>query len=240
MPNPLILPLVVLGGVTVAGTTWVIARRRRLKDQLPPAGGGAPGGALPPGAGEPTAPGGGETPTGTPADAKSAAELIGPLVSPYTVGAFHPPQAGDSPAALARKAIKAIHPGATDQQVAAMRRALALSNYNRQVVGEPHEPGFYYPDGVSIDRAFLPKHEGVGILRAGYLPRRNIDASGKRIGTSQEWAPLWVPDVNEDALRAGVSDSEILFGGVWEDQTSALEPPPVFWENAVKRAPIGG
>lgn len=228
MPNPLVAPLLVLGGITVAGGTWLIARRRKRKDELPPAGGGK---ALP----EPTSPGGEAPAPGTPEDAKSAAELLAPLVGSYTVGAFHQPQSGDSVAGVAGKAVKAVHPTASPQQVAAMRRALAASQYNRQLYGEPHAPGYYYPDGVSVDKTFNPKHEGVSVIKAGYMPRRNIDATGKRVGTAQEWGALWIPDINEDALKAGVSDFEILFAGVWEDQSSALEPPPVFWESAVKR-----
>ncbi len=227
MPSPLIIPLVVAvgGGITGGYFLW---RARRKRGELPPLPGGK---ALPP-------EGGTDVPAEDAEEAVDAAALIAPLLGKNDVAAFHGTASGDSTAKVARKAVKKIHPAATDQQVAAMRRAIGQSQYNRQVFGQPHEPGYFYPEGVSVDGAFNPKHEGIEVLRAGFVPRRNIDAAGSRIGTSQKWGAPWVPDINQEALRAGVSDFDILFSTAWDDGTSGLEPPPLFWDNAVARPPL--
>lgn len=228
MPNPLILPLVLAGGAaTVGGVAWW--RGRKKKDQLKPIGNGGNGKALE------------ETKPVTPEDAeqaKTAAQIVGPMVSANTVASFHRPSSGDNPSSVARRSLRALHPTVTDQQVAAMRRALASSSYNQQVYGQPTEKTYYHPDGVTVDKAFNAKHEGPEVLDAGFIPRRNIDATGKRIGVSQKRGALWVPDVNVEALKTGVSDFAILFATAWPDGTSGLEPPPQFWEAAVARDPI--
>ncbi len=227
MPNPLILPLVLAGGAaTVGAVAW--ARGRKKKDTLKPIGNGGNGKAI-------------EEKKVTPEDveqAKTAAQIIAPMVSPNTVASFHRPSSGDNASSVARRSLRALHPTVTDQQVAAMRRALASSSYNQQVYGQPTETDYYHPDGVTIDKAFNPKHEGPEVLEAGFIPRRNIDATGKRIGVSQKRGALWVPDVNVEALKTGVSDFAILFATAWPDNTSGLEPPPIFWEAAVSRDPI--
>ena len=227
MPNPLILPLVLVAGVgTVGGVAWW--RGRKKKDTLKPIGNGGNGKAI-------------EEKKVTPEDveqAKTAAEIIAPMVSPNTVASFHRPTQGDNVSSVARRSLRALHPTVTDQQVAAMRRAIASSSYNQQVYGQPTEKDYYHPDGVTVDKAFNPKHEGPTVLEAGFIPRRNIDATGKRIGVSQKRGAIWVPDVNQEALKNGVSDFGILFATAWPDNTSGLEPPPVFWESAVARDPI--
>jgi hypothetical protein len=228
MPNPLIFPLLLVSaGAAVGGAAWW--RVRKKKKNLPPIGKGQ--GAI--------ADGGGTTVPPEDADAAvDAAQVVGPMVGQYDAASFHKPAAGDSAAKVAGKVIKGLHPGASNQQVAAMRRALAASSYNQQVYGVPVEAGYYYPNGVSVDGAFKPRHEGAEVLAAGFVPRRNIDAAGARIGAAQKWGALWIPDVNQEALKSGVSDYDILFATSWPDDSSGLEPPPAFWDAAVVRSPI--
>ena len=57
-------------------------------------------------------------------------------------------------------------------------------------------------------------------------------------GAAQKWGPVWIPDINQEALKTGVSDFDILFATSWPDDSSGLEPPPAFWDAAVVRAPI--
>lgn len=223
MPNPLILPLVIVAGVGGVGTiAWL--RGRKKKSTLNGLGKkGDDQKQLPPDDVE---------------KAKTSAQIIGPMVDANTVASFHRPSSGDSVSAVSRRALRKVHPTVTDQQVAAMRRAIGSSSYNQQVFGQPTETSYYYPDGVTVDKAFNPKHEGPEVLDAGFLPRRNVDATGKRIGTAQKRGALWVPDVNVEALKTGVSDFGILFATAWPDGTSGMEPPPEFWEAAVAREPI--
>lgn len=235
MPVPAIVPFLagaglIGGGIGVAA--WVRARRRK-KDAI-----GAPTAKpLPPGGGEPGE--GGQE--GTPQDAAAAAEVIAPYLGSYDHAAFHRPQSGDSTSKLARNVLEKLHPGVSNQQVAALRRALSLSSYNRQIAGVPDPQGssYFSPGGVNVNQAFLPKHEGIDVLESGYMPRRNIDQTGARMGPSQKWAPLWVPQVNVPALLAGATDDAILFGGTWADGSATLEPPPAFWEAAIQRPALG-
>lgn len=234
MPVPAIVPFLAGAGVIGGGLgirAWYKARKRK-QDQL-----GSPAfKPLPPG--EPSEPGDGGQP-GDASDAAAAAEVIKPYLGSYDHAAFHTPEAGDSVAKVARRVLTKLYPGATDQQVAAMRRALSMSAYNRQIAGCPAPAGYFNPGGVNVNAAFSPKHEGIDVLAAGYMPRRNIDQQCKRVGPSQKWAPLWVPQVNVNALRNGSTDDAILFGGTWADGSATLEPPPAFWDSAVKRPTIG-
>ena len=228
MANPLILPLVLVAGVGGVGTVawW---RGRKKKDTLKPIGnGGGNGKAI-------------EEKPVTKDDAeqaKTAAQIVAPMVSSNAVASFHRPSSGDNVSSVARRSLRALHPTVTDQQVAAMRRAIASSSYNQQVYGQPTEKNYYHPDGVTVDKAFNPKHEGPAVLESGFIPRRNIDATGKRIGVAQKRGAIWVPDVNVEALKNGVSDFAILFATAWPDNTSGMEPPPAFWDAAVTRDPI--
>jgi len=228
MPNPLILPLVIVAGVGGVGTiAWL--RGRKKKSTLNGLGKKGNGDQK-------------QIEETVPPDdvekAKTSAQIIGPLVDTNRVASFHRPSQGDNVSAVARRSLRKVHPTVSDQQVAAMRRAIASSSYNQQVFGQPTEKNYYHPDGLTVDKAFNPKHEGAEVLDAGFLPRRNIDATGKRIGVAQKRGALWVPDVNVEALKTGVSDFAILFATAWPDGTSGMEPPPVFWEAAVAREPI--
>lgn len=229
MPNPLILPLVLVAGVGGVGTiAWL--RGRKKKQTLNGLGKKDNGDKKQI-----------EEKKVTPDDvekAKTAAQIIGPMIDTNRVASFHRPSSGDNVSAVSRRSLRKVHPTVTDQQVAAMRRAIASSSYNQQVFGQPTEQNYYHPDGLTVDKAFNPKHEGAEVLDAGFLPRRNVDATGKRIGIAQKRGAIWVPDVNVDALKTGVSDFAILFATAWPDGTSGMEPPPEFWEAAVARAPI--
>jgi hypothetical protein len=227
MPNPLILPLVLATGAGIVGGVAYLRKKRKGKQLPKPI---TNGGAIGDGGGE-------ETVHPDDADAaQDAAAIVGPLVVANSVASFHPPSKGDNLSAVSRRSLRAIYPDVTDQQVAAMRKALATSEYNRQLYGEPVAASYFHPDGVSVDKVFTNKHEGVELLRAGFVPRRNIDASGQRTGTAQNRGALWVPDVNVAALKEGVHDFAILFSTAWPDDSSGLEPPPTFWDAAVVRA----
>lgn len=155
---------------------------------------------------------------------------VAALLGTYAHGRFHKPQQGDSISGLVDKALKRLT-NPTIAQRKALRSALNRSRYNREVYGEPVAGDDYAYEGLAVNRAFLPKHQNaVAKLSIGWIPYRQIDGAGHRTGPETSWGALWVPLLNEAAIKAGIADPAIMIG-THADGSSGIEPPPSFWEN---------
>lgn len=143
-------------------------------------------------------------------------------------GRFHDTQSGDSVNGVVTKVLNAISPGAGNdpQIIGAVRVLINRSEFNRTLFGEPGE-GTWSVDGMHVVNAFMPKHEDtIETMSLGFWPVRNIDASGKRVGPSQKWGNPWIPNLNHEAVIAGIEDPDLLLAEDWADGSSATEPPP--------------
>lgn len=214
----------ILAGLVLAaggvGVWWFTAGRRK---ELQP---GKPAGQLP-AADDPNVPPG------------APAELVDSLTGTYTDGAFHQTQSGDSINGLVTKTLNKISPGRGNEpaMIKALRVLLNRSSFNQTLFGEEIAGDAYAVDGQAINRFALPKHEDtIAVMRLGFLPERNIDDNGNRIGPSQKWGDPWVPALNHDAVKAGVSDPDLLLSQPWEDGTPATEPPPELFAVLEERA----
>lgn len=166
-------------------------------------------------------------------------ELIEQYAGTFEDGKFHQTQSGNSIAGTAYQVVKKIAPEQANSPgvVGAVRRILNMSEFNRAYFGEPRPEDNYAVEGVAINGAFMPKHEDtVGVMSLGFLPIRNIDAEGTRVGPSTEWGDPWVPALNHDAVKAGATDPALLLAGTWEDGTPATEPPPEVFAVLEERA----
>lgn len=204
---PVLAALVVVGG-GVAYWLWASDSQGEL-------GGGDKPGELPPGKDTPS--------PGAPK------ELVESLTGLYTDGRFHDTQSGDSIAKVAFQTVKKISPTQANspQVVGAVREVLNMSAFNRALFGEEIDGDNYLVDGVAINRFAMPKHEPtIETMELGFFPVRNIDASGKRIGPSQRTGNPYVPKLNHDAVKSGISDPQLLLAAAYADGTPATEPPP--------------
>lgn len=214
---PFIPILAGLAAAGLIGTVWFFTAR------------GQPGELPDPGSAKPLGPG--ESPV--PGDLPPASAVVEGLIGGYDDAAFHETRSGDSINALVTRTLNKISPGSGNvpAMIGGLRRLLNRSSYNRQYYGEPMPSDNYAFNGVAVNRAFMPKHEdAAAILRTGFLPKRNIDANGKRIGPSTQWGDPWVPALNHNAVRNGVSDPDLMLAPPWPDGTPATEPPPELFE----------
>lgn len=166
-------------------------------------------------------------------------EMIEEFSGTFEDGKFHQTQSGNSIAGTAYQVVKKIAPSQADSPgvVGAVRRILNMSEFNRTYFGEPRPDDNYAVEGVAINAFAMPKHEDtIGVMKLGFLPIRNIDADGKRIGPSTEWGDPWIPALNHEAVQAGATDPALLLAGVWEDGTPATEPPPEVFAVLEERA----
>lgn len=222
--GPVIPILVAVGAAGVLGVTYLLTRKRG--DALPPAN-DVP--SLPPKPGEPDEPAPGDLPP-TPA-------IVEGLVGNYEDSAFHEAKSGDSIARVVRKVLNGISSGKGNNVAmqAGLRRLMNRSTWNRTLYGEPMDDPYDY-NGIATNRMFQAKHEdAVGVMRAGFMPARNISASGKREGPATRWGDPWIPALNRNAIQLGVSDPDLMLAQPWEDGTPATEPPPQLFEALQER-----
>lgn len=215
---PIVPVLVALGVAGSSALVWLWARGR--KKQL---------GDVPK---TPLGPGDEPIPKGSPS------ELVDLLTAEFTAGAFHPTQSGDSVNEVVTKTLNRISAGKGNdpQMIGAVRRLMNRSSFNRTLFGEPSD-GTYAIDGIGVGNFAMPKHEDtIETMRLGFLPERNIDDNGKRIGPSQKWGDPWVPVLNIEAVKAGIEDPDLLLGEPWADGTPATEPPPELYAVLEERA----
>ncbi len=172
----------------------------------------------------------GELPPGTDKPSPGAPkELVESLTGTYQDGKFHETKSGDSIAKLAFQTVKGISPTQANspQVVGAVRTILNMSGFNRALFGEEIDGDNYLVDGVAINRFAMPKHEPtIDTMELGFYPVRNIDASGKRIGPSQRVGDPYIPKLNHDAVKDGISDPALLLAAAYPDGTPSTEPPP--------------
>ncbi len=219
---PAIVPVLAALGVVGAGALvwwYSVGRDNKLEPGEQP-------GVLPPGTGDEPGPG-------------APKELVESLTGLYTDGKFHQTQSGDSIAKVAYQTVKKISPTAANspQVVGAVRRLLNQSAMNRELFGESMPDDNYTFDGVAVNRFAMPKHEDtVAVMELGFLPVRNIDANGKKVGPSSKNGDLWIPALNHEAIQGGVADETLLLAGTWEDGTPATEPPPELFAVLEERA----
>ena len=204
----LLIPIVVAGGAVVG---WMLYRKRGAAKALGPGE-------------DPNTPGPG--PGGR--DPNKVKALIGS----FQDGRFHTPTSGGSASDLAGRVLKRYTANPSNAQRLMMRRILNSVDYNREIYGEPIPEDTAQVQGLSVRRAFMPKHENaVAKLSLGWLPKRQINAAGQRIGPEIQWGALWVPELVPEAIQAGTADPVLMVKGYAEHGAAALEPPAEFWAN---------
>jgi len=223
----MVAPLVpVLGAVAAAsllGGFWWYSKRD--DGELAPLGPPGVPPSLPPAPGpnDPNIPGRNDENPNAPS------AVIDGLLGVYEDAAFHETQSGDSINRLVTKTLNAISPGAGNKpaMISGLRKLLNRSKWNRDLYGEPMGSDNYAFEGVAINRVFMPKHEDASaVMKSGFFPKRNTSLQGAREGSSTSWGDPWVPALNHDAVRNGVSDPDIMLAPPWPDGTPATEPPP--------------
>lgn len=225
---PVIPVLAALSAVGLIGGFYWYTKREGA--ELDPLGPTPTPGVLPPPKPEPNGP---IEPPPPPASA-----VVDGLTGQYDDAAFHDTSSGDSINALVTKTLNNISPGEGNRpaMIGGLRRLLNRSQWNRDLYGEPMPNDAYNFDGVAVNRVFMPKHENaIAVMRSGFMPQRNIDQNGKRVGPSTAWGRPWVPALNHNAIQNGVSDPDIMLAPPWPDGTPATEPPPELFEILVSR-----
>lgn len=217
----LIVAPVLLGTAAIGGGVWYFTRGKKRPLAPPRKPGELPPGPEPPG----------PTPIG---------ELVDQYVGIYEDAAFHDTQSGDGIIRVVTRVLDGIDDGAGDDKNmrAALGTLINASQWNHDLISTPTTDDPYRDaDGMGIHpSAWKPRHENmIGTMRAGFLPVRNIDAAGKKVGAGSSWATPWIPALNHDAVRNRAADPAILLAQPWPDGTPATEPPPALVDELRER-----